>query len=252
MRASARAARAVWQRLRFRLWVARLDIHVRRRGGRVILDAPYGIWFDSPPRIRAVMAGEGDGTLTMRIGRGVRVGRDLQIEVWALGTNVLELGDDAYVLDGVRVLLRSGTVAIGARTNVRDYAVLKSQGRLEIGADSQVSYHSVIHCHNRVTLAERVIMAERVTIVDSEKRRDGSDEPTVERPLRVAPVSVERNVFVAAGAVIAAGSHIGRNSTVAANAVLTGGTYPGGWVIAGAPAHAVKPLGQPVPESSPQ
>jgi acetyltransferase-like isoleucine patch superfamily enzyme len=167
----------------------------------------------------------------------------VQIEVWARGTNALELGDDSYMLDGVRVLLRSGTVAVGARANVRDYAVLKSQGLLEIGADAQVSYHSVIHCRERVSLAERVIMAERVTIVDSEKDRDGTDVPIVDRPLRVAPVMLERNVFVAAGAVIGHGSRVGPNSTVAANAVLTGGDYPAGWVIAGAPASPVRSLG---------
>jgi acetyltransferase-like isoleucine patch superfamily enzyme len=224
------------------MWAARLQVEVRRRGGRLVLDAPHGLAFDSPPRIRALMRGDGDGTFRLRIGRDVHLGRDLQLEIWAGGANALELGDDAYLLDGVRVLLRSGEVAIGARTGVRDYAVLKSEGRLSLGADCQVSYHSVIHCRERVRLDDRVIMAERVTIVDSEKDRDGGDEPTVERPLRIAPVEIERNVFVAAGAVIAHGSRVGRNSTVAANAVLTGGDYPAAHVIAGAPARAVRPL----------
>lgn len=242
MRAAAQQARAGWRRARFRAWAARLDLELRRRGGRLVLDAPHGLEFDSPPRVRALMAGAGDGTLTLRIGRGVRIGRDVQLEVWAQGTNALTLGDDSYMLDGVRLLLRSGSIAIGARTNVRDYAVLKSEGRLAIGADSQVSYHSVLHCRESVSLADRVIMAERVTIVDSEKDRDGSDEPMVDRPLRVAPVTLEHGVFVAAGAVIAHGSHVGRGATVAANAVLTGGDYPDAWVIGGAPAKPLKPL----------
>lgn len=192
------------------------------------------------------MTGDGASTFTLRVGRGVRLGRDIQLEIWATGSNTLELGDDSYVLDGVRLLLRSGTVAIGPRTGVRDYSVLKTQGELRIGADCQISYHSVIHCCRRVELSDRVVMAERVTIVDSEKDRDGSDEPTVERPLRILPVLIERNVFVAAGAVIAHGSQVGHNSTVAANAVLTGGDYPPGWVIGGAPASALKPLqGEP-------
>jgi acetyltransferase-like isoleucine patch superfamily enzyme len=234
--------RAGWQNLRFRAWAARLDVELRRRGGRLVLDAPHGLGFVSPPRLRVLLAGAGDGTFTLRIGRGVTLGRDVQLEVWAGGTNELSLGDDSYLLDGVRVLLRSGSVSLGARTNVRDFAILKSQGRLEVGADSQVSYHSVIHCRERVSLADRVVMAERVTIVDSEKDRDGSDTPVVDRPLRVDPVSIERNVFVAAGAVIACGSHVGAGVTVAANSVLTGGDYPAGWVIAGAPAQAVRKL----------
>jgi acetyltransferase-like isoleucine patch superfamily enzyme len=242
VRAAGRQARSGWRRARFRVWAARLDLELRRRGGRLVLDAPHGLEFDSPPRIRALMTGEGDGTLVLRVGKGVRLGRDVQIEVWAQGTNTLELGDDSYMLDGVRLLLRSGSIVVGARTNIRDYAVLKSEGRLEIGADSQVSYHSVLHCRESVSLADRVIMAERVTIVDSEKDRDGSDEAMVDRPLRVAPVTLERGVFVAAGAVIAHGSHVGRNATVAANAVLAGGDYPGAWVIGGAPAKPLKAL----------
>jgi acetyltransferase-like isoleucine patch superfamily enzyme len=242
VRAAARQARSGWQRARFRAWAARLDVELRRRGGRLVLDAPHGLEFESPPRIRAVMSGEGDGTLTLRIGRGVRLGHDVHLEAWAQGTNALELGDDSTVLDSVRLLLRSGSIAIGARTNIRDFSVLKSEGRLEIGADSQVSYHSVLHCRESVSLGDRVIMAERVTVVDSEKDRDGSDFPLVDRPLRIAPVTLERGVFVAAGAVIAHGSRVGRNATVAANSVLTGGDYPAAWVIGGAPAKPLKPM----------
>jgi acetyltransferase-like isoleucine patch superfamily enzyme len=242
-RSGARTARALWQAARFWAWAKRLDIELRRRGGRLALDAPHGLVFDRAPRIRAVMMGTGDGTLTLRVGPRVQIGSDVQLEVWAEGTNVLELGEDAAVLDGVRILLRSGRVSIGARTQIRDYSVLKSEGALEIGADSQVSYHSVLHCRERIRLADRVIMAERVTIVDSEKDRDGTDLPTVDGPLRVAPVELERNVFVGAGAVITHGSRVGRNATVAAGAVLTGGEYPGGWVIGGAPAKPLRELG---------
>lgn len=243
MRRIAQHARAIWQVARFRAWAMRLDLALRRRGGRLVLDAPHGLVFESAPRLRAIMKGDGDGTFTLRIGRGVSVGRDLHLELWATGTNSLELGDGSYLLDGVRLLLRSGSIAIGARTNVRDCSVLKSEGRLEIGADSQVSYHSVLHCRERVSLGDRVIMAERVTVVDSEKQRDGSDVPTVDGPLRVAPVDIERNVFVSAGVVIAHGSRVGANATIAANSVLTGGDYPGGWVIGGAPAEPLRALG---------
>jgi len=245
LRRALRGARAAWWRARFRLWAARLDLELRRRGGRLVLDAPHGLRFDGPPRIRAVMRGEGDGTFTLRVGRRASVGRDLHLEVWAQGTNVLELGDDAYLLDGVRILLRSGSVRLGARTLVRDYSVLKSEGVLEIGADAQVSYHSVIHCRERVELADRVMMAERVTVVDSEKVRDGGDTPIVEGPLRVGPIALGRNVYVGAGVVITHGSRVGENSTVAAGAVLAGGEFPAGWVIGGVPATALRPLGEP-------
>jgi acetyltransferase-like isoleucine patch superfamily enzyme len=238
----ARRGRSAWQRARARGWAARLDLELRRRGGRLVLEGWDGLELDSVPRIRAVMAGAGDATLTLRIAPGVSLGRDVHIEVWAKGTNVLEIGEGAIVHDGVRLILRGGSISIGPRTTVRDYSVLKSEGELSIGADAQVSYHSLVHCRERVSLADRVIMAERVTVVDSEKDRDGSDRPTVDGPLRVAAVVLERNVFVAAGAVIGHGSRVGKNATIGANAVLTGGDYPAGWVIVGAPAAAVRSL----------
>ena len=43
------------------------------------------------------------------------------LEVWAQGTNVLELHEDSYILDGVRVMLRSGRIHLGPRSNLRDY-----------------------------------------------------------------------------------------------------------------------------------
>jgi acetyltransferase-like isoleucine patch superfamily enzyme len=233
--------RSAWRRARTKAWTAWVDVELRRRGGRLVLDRG-GMELETLPRIRPLMKGTGEGTLTLRIGPRVKLGRDVQIEVWAEGTNVLEIGEDTIVHDGARLLLRGGTISIGPRTTVRDFAVLKSEGVLSVGADAQVSYHSLLHCRDRVSVGDRVIMAERVTIVDSEKDRDGSDRPTVDGPLRVAPVVLERNVFVGAGAVIGHGSRVGRNATVGANAVLTGGDYPAGWVIVGAPAAAVRPL----------
>jgi acetyltransferase-like isoleucine patch superfamily enzyme len=259
LRAAAASARDAAHAARFRLWTARLDAELRRRGGRLVLDAPHGLHFDAPPSLKVVMAGEGDGTLTLRIGRGVSLGRNVQLEVWAGGTNVLEMHDRSYTLDGVRLSLRSGTISLGRATNIRDYAVLKSQGELLLGEEVSVSIGSVLHCTERIELRDLVGMAERVTVIDSEKRHDGSDTHFLRQPLRVRPVVLERNVFVAANAVITHGTHVGANSVIGACSVLTGGEYPGGSIIAGAPARAVKRLpgappeaedGQPVDVSS--
>jgi acetyltransferase-like isoleucine patch superfamily enzyme len=230
------------QRARFLAWAAHLDIELRRRGGRLVLDAPHGLTFDAPPSIKALKRGEGDGTLTLRAGRNVALGRNVQLEVWAEGTNVLDFGDDSYVLDGVRLSLRSGTIRLGPAANVRDYSMLKSQGQLLLGREVTVQYASYIHCTERVELRDIVGTGERVTIIDSEKRHDGTDTHFLRQPLRVEPVVLERNVFVAANAVITHGTHVGANAVIGAGAVLTGGEYPGSWIIAGAPAKAVKAL----------
>src|SRR3954452_19293187 len=101
LRSLAASARDAAKRARFRAWAAHLDIQLRRSGGRLVLDAPHGLEFDAPPALKVSMRGEGEGTLTLRIGRNVTIGRNVLLEVWAPGTNVLELHDDSYVLDGV-------------------------------------------------------------------------------------------------------------------------------------------------------
>lgn len=207
-----------------------------------MLDAPHGLRFDAPPSLKVVMRGDGDGTLTLRIGRNVTIGRNVLLEVWAQGTNVLELHDDSYILDGVRVMLRSGTIVLGPRSNLRDYVQVKSEGQMLLGEEVSVCYGSVLHCTERVELHDLVGTGERITIIDSEKRHDGSDTHFLRQPLRVAPVVIERNTFIAANAVITHGSRVGRNAVIGAGAVLTGGEYPAATIIAGAPAKAVKEL----------
>jgi acetyltransferase-like isoleucine patch superfamily enzyme len=241
-RATAVAIRDSAHRARFLAWTAHLEFELRRRGGRLELDAPHGLRFAAPPELKIVMAGEGNGTLRLSVGRDVTLGRHVQLEVWAPGTNVLEMHDDSYTLDGVRLSLRSGTISLGARTNIRDFAVLKSQGQLLLGEEVSVSYGCVLHCTERIELRDLVGMAERVTVIDSEKRHDGSDTHFLRQPLRVKPVVLERNVFVAANAVVTHGTHVGANSVIGACAVLTGGDYPGGSIIAGAPAKPVRTL----------
>jgi 2,3,4,5-tetrahydropyridine-2-carboxylate N-succinyltransferase len=82
-----------------------------------------------------------------------------------------------------------------------------------------------------------------VTITDSDHTHDGSaSSHYLEQPLRVTPVRLGRNVLVSAGAVILRGAEIGDGTVVAANAVVGGGGHPGGVLLAGAPAKAVKRL----------
>jgi acetyltransferase-like isoleucine patch superfamily enzyme len=242
VRAIAAATRDAAVRARFLAWAVHLDVELRRRGGRLKLDAPNGLRFEAPPNLKVAMRGEGDGTLTLVIGRNVTIGRNVLLEVWAQGTNELVLDDDSYILDGARVLLRSGRIVLGARSNLRDYVQVKSQGDLILGEDVSIGYGSVLHCTARVDVHDLVTTGERVTMIDSEKRHDGSDTPFLRQPLRVDPVVVGRNTFVAANAVITHGSRVGPNAVVAAGAVLTGGDYPGGHILAGMPAKPVRQL----------
>jgi acetyltransferase-like isoleucine patch superfamily enzyme len=225
-------------RMAFRLWTALLALRLRRGGARLSVDAPHGARMDTWPH---VSIGDGLRSFTLRVGRGVKLGRATHLDLQA-GDNVLEIGDGAYLLHGVRLQLRDGSIRLGPHVNLRDGVVLKSQGELDIGAEVPVSYGGMIHCVERITIEARAGLAERVTVVDSDHTHDGTDAYFLDNPLKVAPVHIGANVFVCANAVITRGADIGANAVVAANAVVDAGEHPGGQLYAGAPARPIRAL----------
>jgi len=242
VRRVARLCRAAWRRLRFRLWAARLDLQLRRSGGRLRLDAPHGAWLVRAPTIRALPLGGDKGVFELSVGRDVRIGAGLVLDLWAGGENRLVLGDGVGIYDGVRIELRSGTIELGRKATVRDLTLLKSYGALGIGELAIISRGVVIQCQERIELGARSALGEWVSLIDSDHSPDGSDVHFIEQPLRAEPVVLGSNVLVARGAVVLRGARLGRNSVVGANSVVLAGDYPPGRVLAGVPASVAKRL----------
>ena len=145
-------------------------------------------------------------------------------------------------MHGCRFQLRSGAITLADHVQVRDYAILKSYGVLNVGSKSIISYMDLIHCEERIDIGEMATIGERVTVIDSDKdlrRRPGWLN---DRERRVDPVSIGGNTLVAVGAVISRGARIGAESAIAANAVVRAGDYPEGWLLAGVPAEQIREL----------
>lgn len=242
LRRLAKRVRAVRARARFRAWTARLRVELWRNGGRLILDAPHGAEFDEPPVIRVSADGEGDATFTLRLGPGVTFGRGCVLEVWGQGTNALELGERTIVGDQVRFHLNSGTIRVGATSQLRDFVRLKSQGELILGERVVLGYLTMLHCSERIHFEDWVGLSERVTVVDSDHGFDGGDDYFFDAPLKTAPVHFERNAFAAAATLVMRGTHLGRNAVIAGGSVVPRGDYPAGWLIMGSPARPYKRL----------
>lgn len=245
MRSAVRSALAAWHRMRFAAWVAWLRLQLARFGARLEVDAPHGAHLEAFPRVRIFPEGEGDSRFRLRLGRDVRLGRNVVIEVFAGGTNALELGERGRVLNAVRIALRGGSVAFGPECLIRDGVWIKSGGDLRAGAGVTLSSYTAVHCTDRIELADLVGIGERVSVIDSDHTFDGTDAHYMRKPLIVSPVSIGRNSMVAFGSVVLRGAEIGRNCVVAANAVVRAGTYGDGVVLAGNPAEAVKRLAPP-------
>ena len=239
MRAVTGALLTVQRTLRFRLWAAVTGVRMRRLGGRLVLAT------EGAPRclgLPAVELGPTCGTLTLRIGRDVRIGRDLVLDLTSGRDGVVEIGDRCVFQNGVRLQPWGGAIRLSPAVQVRDRCELKSSGELTLGERAICGRTTTLHCEERVALGAKVGLAERVTIIDSDHGFDGSDTFFMEQPLRSTPVVLGDNVFVATNGVVLRGSTIGASSVVAAGAVVTGGEFPEAHVIGGVPARALKPL----------
>jgi acetyltransferase-like isoleucine patch superfamily enzyme len=239
LRPSARALR----RARVGLWAARRGAELRARGGRLDLELDSGVRFRTPPRIRFLDGGGPGGTVVLRLGRAVDLGDDMILELRAGESSVLAAGEGTVFGRATRVQLRGGAIELGRGVQIRDFVNVKSLGELVLGDFAILGHGCTVHAEERVELETKVGLAEYVTVIDSDHAHDGSGTHFMEQPLRVAPVRIEANTFIAAHATVLRGTHVGPGSVVGAGSVVTGGELPGGSLIAGAPARVVRPLG---------
>lgn len=225
--------------LRWRWWCFVARARLRRLGGRLIVEAA------GTPRVRGPLrleTGPHPGTLTLRLGPAVRIGRECVIDLADGADGTIELGDGVQLQSRVRLQPWGGAIRLGPGAQLRDACELKSKGELRLGERAICGRNVTLHCHEAITLGDCVGLAERVTITDSDHANDGSDVWFMDQPVHADPVVLESNVFCGTNAVVLRGTRILRNAVVAAGAVVTGGEHAGGWLIGGVPARALKPL----------
>jgi acetyltransferase-like isoleucine patch superfamily enzyme len=258
VRTGLRAAATARREAAFRAWAARFDLELRRRGSRLVLDCDGAPTWETPPSLEAIahrpsIPTRGSRpTFTLRLGKGVHLGRGLTIEYRDDGHNLLELGDGVHLQDGNRFVLADGRVSLGPRGRLRAGTVLKSSGDLLLGEQVLIGYHSAVHCTERIELHDLVGVSDRCTIIDSSHTVDGSDAYFHEQPIMATPIVLERNVLGSANLLILRGAHVERNAQLAGFSVVPKGRYPAGWLIGGNPAAPIRPLGPDARPWSPQ
>ncbi|MBA3326740.1 MAG: acyltransferase, partial [Solirubrobacterales bacterium] len=217
------------------------------------LDAPHGARWGTLPALEVdPRAGRG-GTLTLRFGRDVQLGRDTVLDVRTGRDNAVSLADGVLLQAGTRFALYGGTIHIGEHSFVRDHVQLKvSGGEIDLGPRVQLGREVNLDAARSIVLGEHAGLAERTSILDSDHGHDGSDAFFMDQALKVGPVRIGRNVFIAANVVVLRGARVGDNSVVGAGALLRGEDYEGGWLYAGTPARAIRRLdGTPTADAPP-
>ena len=227
--------------LRFRAWVLGTRVRLARLGCRFVVEVDGTPRFAAPPRVEVDTSGEGRGSLTLRIGRDCSFGSDLTLDVWSSSDGVIDVGERSTFQNRIRLQPWGGAIVLGPQSQVRDGSELKSKGQLVTGSTVVIGRNVTIHCHERIELGDHVALGEGVTVMDSDHLHDGTRSISAQGVV-ATPVVLEDHVFVATNALVLRGSRVGPGSFVAARSILTGGDYPAGHMLAGAPAQALRPL----------
>jgi acetyltransferase-like isoleucine patch superfamily enzyme len=175
---------------------------------REVLALWRGVWCRVTCRVRGVR---------FEAGRGLRIDGRLDVR----GPGRVILGDN---------------VRIGMTVTPWTYS---SEATIEVGSDSFINGTS-FGCQRQIRVGRRVILG-RCSIMDTDFHSLHVDRHDPTSPVRVAPVILEENVWIAAQVGILPGTSIGRNSVVGFGAVCTG-AYPANVLIAGNPARVIRTI----------
>ncbi len=135
----------------------------------------------------------------------------------------------AHELEAVHLLRQCA--AVGEQVRLRWPVVVYDPGALRLGSRIDIGEFTHIRANGGVTIGDRVLIASHVVIT--------SRSHPIELPrfgvAQDAPVVIEDDVWIGAGAIVLPGVTVGRGAIVAAGAVVTKSVAPG-TIVAGVPA----------------
>ncbi len=171
----------------------------------------------------------------------VTLGKGIRVSVQPGTHNRLAIAPGCRIGDGVRILLKGGSIALGPR-QVRAGAMLDVSGDFVMGADTVISWDTIIHCAHRVELAEMAGLAEQVTVADTSHYWTAPQDHFWHN-VRAGEVYIGRNTWICPKVTIGRGARIGDFCLVASNSVVVG-EVPDASFASGVPA-VVRPLDHP-------
>jgi acetyltransferase-like isoleucine patch superfamily enzyme len=170
--------------------------------------------------------------------------RSLESELFMLRHRNVRLGKQTRFEGGWPMVFGVGEIVVGDAVRVRAAQVRCSlgagrDGRLVIGSRCHLNQGVNIYASSSIEIGDDCFIGDHVTIYDTDFHPVSAGDP-----VRVASVSLSRNVWIGNGALILAGVRIGDSSVVAARAVVTT-DVPAGCVVAGSPARVVRQFSVP-------
>ena len=109
---------------------------------------------------------------------------------------------------------------------------------IRVGRNVFINQGCTLNDIGGIEIGDDVLIGPRVSLITSGHPLDPNRR---RRQIVAAPIVIERNVWLAAGAMVLQGVTVGEDSVVAAGAVVTR-DVPSGTLVAGVPAQVVRPL----------
>ena len=151
--------------------------------------------------------------------------------------------------NGIRVG-RNSLVMHGSVLHVYNFRGIPHSG-IRIGAHSLIGEYNVIRGQGGVTIGDRVYTSPMVQLVAVSHLFDDTSRSFVEQGITAQGITVEDDVWIGSGAIVTDGVTIGKGSVVAAGSVVTR-DVPAGTLVAGAPARAIRAVGNAPEKPKPQ
>ncbi len=145
-----------------------------------------------------------------------------------------------HVPGNIGAMLRNITwgYRYGKGSTIGEGAYINDPSRLVIGRNVSINRYSIIHAGGGIDIGDDVLVGPRVTIYSQNHAfKDGGIDINKQGYIH-KKVIIERDVWIAAGAIILPGSHIQEGAVIGAGAVVRGVVSKGGVVI-GNPATEV-------------
>lgn len=142
------------------------------------------------------------------VGRGVRLGKGVRIEVEP----------------GARVELEQGC-RLGARTRL-----VARGGTLKVGREAVLGERCIVVAHAGVDVGAGCRLGDWVTVTDFEPIADSVDHPLRTQGVRAAPIRLAPGAVVDHGANLLAGVAVGDHARVGAHAIVARDVPDGGRV----------------------
>lgn len=136
------------------------------------------------------------------------------------------------------LIIGSGTIILGDKSHIRDYAVIEmDNGTLTLGDRSVIGYHTVIQCSGNMEIGNGTLIGPHCMLLAS-THAIGS-RPMVETPLIRSTLRLGDNVWIGSHCTIDHGIELGNNSILGANSFLNK-SIPENEVFVGSPAKYLK------------